>query len=185
MHEAQLDQQKFRVLLVDDEQALRTILREYLCNFSLEIVEANDGAEAWEIFQQEKFDLVITDVIMSGMNGLILAEKIIAKDYSVPVLVLTAFDEKDKILKSLQIGVTDFITKPVVPDFLYDRIQRAIDKRRLVLAEMKVINILHEMTGAPADQMIAQMTLHERLEYIHELVAILSIKREREHSGHK
>lgn len=185
MHETQLESPKLRTLLVDDEEPIRSLLIELLEELPLEIVEAKDGREAWDIFQREKFDLVITDIHMPIMNGLVLAEKIIAKDYSVPVLMVTAFDDKDRVLKALQIGVTDFITKPVIGEFMIDRVRRAIDKRNLILAEMNVINLLHEMMGIPNDQAIEQMSLQERLEYIHELVAVVSIKRERELCGHK
>lgn len=180
-----MHEEKLKTLLVDDETSIRNILKDILEELPLDIVEAVDGAEAWEIFQKEKFDLVITDIHMPNMNGLAFAEKAIGKDYSVPVLMVTAFDDKDRILKALQIGVYDFITKPVVAEFLIDRVQRAIDKRKLVLAETQIIDLLHEMMGIPKEQILDRMSLQDRLEYIHELVAVVSIKREREAYGRK
>ena len=178
-----MHEEKLRTLLVDDEPSIRNILVDILDEMPLSIVQAGDGEEAWEIFQKEKFDLVITDIHMPKMNGLDFAEKVIQKDYSVPVLVITAFDDKERILRALQIGIFDFITKPVVAEFLLDRVQRGIDKRRLVKAESQIIDILHEMMGIPNEQCLERMSMQERLDYIHELVTVVSIKREREAHG--
>ena len=180
-----MHEEKLRTLLVDDEAPIRNILVDILEGMPLDIVEATDGTDAWEIFQKEKIDLVITDIHMPKMNGLVLAEKVIQKNYSVPVLMITAFDDRDRILKALQIGVYDFISKPVVDEFLIDRVQRAIDKRRLVKAESQIIDILHEMMGIPIEQCLERMSLQERLEYIQELVTVVSIKREREAHGRR
>mgnify|MGYP003587298358 CR=1 FL=1 len=174
-----MHEEKLKTLLVDDEAPIRNILIDILEDMPLEIVQASDGVEAWELFQKEKFDLVITDIHMTNMNGLDFAEKAIKRDYSVPILVITAFDDKDRILRALQIGIYDFITKPVVDEFLIDRVQRAIDKRRLVKAESQIIDILHEMMSIPNEQCLESMNLQERLDYIHQLVTIVSIKGER------
>jgi len=179
MQKPQLETSKLRLLLVDDEVVIREILAAMLEDLPLEIIEASDGAEAWEIFQKEKIDIIVTDIRMPKMDGLMLAEKIISKDFFVPVIVTTAFDDKDHILRALKIGVHDFITKPIVQEFFVDRVKRAMDKRNLQLSQLKVIEMLHELLEIPNENEVHKMNLNECLEYIQELVAVFTIKKER------
>lgn len=170
-----------KVLIVDDEHLLREVCVEILTPLALEIVEAKNAVEAWEIFQKEKIDIVITDLRMPGaFDGLGLAEKILNVDHTIPVLLVTGFDEKENMLKAIQVGIYDFILKPFNPVYFTNRVQRAIEKRNLGLAQMKVIGLLQEMLNIPKDAIVERMSIQEKIEYIHELVAVVTIKKERE-----
>ena len=154
---------------------------DILAPLNLQLIEAKNGEEAWEIFNKEKIDIVITDVNMPGtLNGLMIADKIIQADFSVPVLLVTGSGEKDNMLKALHIGVSDFILKPFNTVFLRDRVERAIGKRKLMLGQIKIIELLQEMMSIPKDQLVEKMSVQERIDYIHDLVAIVTIKKERE-----
>lgn len=169
------------ILIVDDETSLRELCKIMVEDLPLKIYEASSGDEAWRIFQNEKIDLVITDINMPGnLDGIQLAERIAQENYSVPVLLVTGFDDKEIMLRALTAGVSDFILKPFTNVYFIDRVKRAMDKRNLILGQLKIIDILHDIMSIPKDPMVDQMSVQESLDYIHELVAVISIKKDRE-----
>jgi DNA-binding response OmpR family regulator len=100
-----------RILLVDDEQPIQTLLSFPLQKDGYEVVRANDGREALERFGESQFDLVVLDVMMPKMDGLEVCRRLRARS-TVPIIMLTAkAEEIDKVL-GLELGADDYITKP-------------------------------------------------------------------------
>jgi len=100
-----------RILLVDDEQAILTLLSYPLSQDGYEVVRAADGVEAMERFGETDFDLVVLDVTMPHLDGLEVCRRLRATS-SVPIIMLTAKTEEiDKVL-GLELGADDYITKP-------------------------------------------------------------------------
>ena len=100
-----------RILLVDDEQAILTLLSYPLRKEGYEVVRAADGQEALARFAESAFDLVVLDVMMPKLDGLEVCRRLRAKS-SVPIIMLTAkAEEIDKVL-GLELGADDYITKP-------------------------------------------------------------------------
>jgi DNA-binding response OmpR family regulator len=100
-----------RILLVDDEQAILTLLSYPLSQDGYEVVRASDGVEALARFDEAEFDLVVLDVTMPHMDGLEVCRRLRAIS-SVPIVMLTAKTEEiDKVL-GLELGADDYITKP-------------------------------------------------------------------------
>jgi DNA-binding response OmpR family regulator len=100
-----------RVLLVDDEQAIQTLLSYPLRRDGYEVVPALDGREALDQFAAQRFDLVILDVMLPRIDGIEVCRRLRSRS-QVPIIMLTARgDEGDKIL-GLEIGADDYITKP-------------------------------------------------------------------------
>src|SRR3954462_4934099 len=100
-----------RILLVDDEQPIQTLLSFPLQKDGYEVVRANDGREALQRFGEGPFDLVVLDVMMPKMDGLEVCRRLRARS-TVPIIMLTAkAEEIDKVL-GLEIGADDYITKP-------------------------------------------------------------------------
>jgi DNA-binding response OmpR family regulator len=100
-----------RILLVDDEQAILTLLSYPLRKEGYEVVRAADGQEALARFSESAFDLVVLDVMMPKLDGLEVCRRLRAKS-SVPIIMLTAkAEEIDKVL-GLELGADDYITKP-------------------------------------------------------------------------
>ena len=100
-----------RILLVDDEQAILTLLSFPLRKDGYDVVEAADGPEALLRFDESDFDLVVLDVMMPKLDGLEVCRRLRAKS-SVPIIMLTAKSEEiDKVL-GLELGADDYITKP-------------------------------------------------------------------------
>ncbi len=106
--------EKYRVLVVDDEPQIAGLLKVCLEMQGMEIKEAYDGSKALSLFDEEHFDLVITDVMMPVMDGYELVEKIREKSH-VPVLFLTAKGDVLDRIRGLNIGGDDYIVKPFDP----------------------------------------------------------------------
>lgn len=119
-----------RILLVEDEQDLRFSL---VHNFEFEgytVVEARDGNEGWEQGRAGGFDLIILDIMMPGMNGLKLLEKIREVDPVVPILMLTAKStEMDKVI-GFEMGADDYLTKPFGLGELLARVKALLRRNR-------------------------------------------------------
>ena len=100
-----------RILLVDDEQSLQTLLSYPLRKDGYDVVQATDGREALARFGEQTFDLVVLDVMMPKLDGLEVCKRLRARS-SVPIIMLTAkAEEIDKVL-GLELGADDYITKP-------------------------------------------------------------------------
>jgi DNA-binding response OmpR family regulator len=100
-----------RILLVDDEQSIQTLLSYPLRKDGYEVVQATDGQEALARFGESPFDLVVLDVMMPRLDGLEVCRRLRARS-SVPIIMLTAkAEEIDKVL-GLELGADDYITKP-------------------------------------------------------------------------
>ena len=100
-----------RILLVDDEQSILTLLSYPLRQDGHEVVRASSGTEALERFGENDFDLVVLDVMMPNVDGLEVCRRMRASS-TVPIIMLTAKDEEiDKVL-GLELGADDYITKP-------------------------------------------------------------------------
>jgi DNA-binding response OmpR family regulator len=100
------------VLLVEDELDFQRVLAEYLTLSGYEIYTSNHGKHGLEIFNNEHIDICILDVMMPVMDGFKLAEKLRKADPHIPILFLTAKNQKKDKLKGLKLGADDYITKP-------------------------------------------------------------------------
>ena len=116
-----------RILVVDDEEMIRNVIKEYCLNEGYEVIEAEDGMDAIEKFNKSSYDLIIMDIMMPHMDGY-SAIKEIRKSSNVPIIVLSARGEEYDKLTGFDIGIDDYITKPFSPKELIARI-KAISKR--------------------------------------------------------
>ncbi len=136
-----------RILIAEDEQDLRTLLRMNLLEEGYEVLEAPDGLAAWDCLTREKIDLALLDVMMPGLDGLNLLRKL-RKISDLPVILLTARgEEMDKVL-GLNLGADDYMTKPFSMAELMAR----------VAARLRSANDLRGMGGGHS-QTIAAGTL--------------------------
>ncbi len=116
-----------RILIVDDEEMIREVLKEYLLADGHEVSEAADGCEAVEKCREGTYDLLIMDVMMPKMDGF-SAVKEIRKTQDVPVIMLSARGEEYDKLFAFQLGADDYVTKPFSPRELMARVG-AVAKR--------------------------------------------------------
>ena len=114
-----------KILVVDDEQGIREVLREYLELEGFEVGEASDGMEAIKQAKVGDYDLIVMDIMMPKLDGY-SAVKEIKKDQDVPVLMLSARSEEYDKLFGFEIGIDDYVTKPFSPKEVVARINAVL-----------------------------------------------------------
>ena len=117
-----------KILIVDDEEMIRGVLREYIEFEGNQADEAADGMEAVKMCRENDYDLVLMDVMMPRLDGF-SAVKEIRKEKDVPVIMLSARGEEYDKLFAFEIGVDDYVTKPFSPKEVMARIN-AVTKRK-------------------------------------------------------
>jgi CheY-like chemotaxis protein len=124
-----------RVLYVEDSRAQREFLRALLVRHGLAVDAFASAEEAWPHFLREQYDVVITDIILDGMmSGLGLVNQIrrqVGDKGDTPILAVTSFDDKTRRMELFNLGVTEYIVKPIVGEELFVRIGSLIKIRRL------------------------------------------------------
>lgn len=119
------------VLVVDDDDAHRTMLRTLVGGWGYDIVEADDGSTAIEKVQERPFDLILMDVRMLKVSGLEALERIKAFNPAIPVTIMTAYSSVETAVEALKKGAYDYLTKPLDFDKLRLTIERAMEHTRL------------------------------------------------------
>lgn len=129
---------KSKILVVDDEAPIRELVRFYIEKEGYTMLEAEDGQEALDVFENEYVDLAVVDVMMPKMDGWeLVAELKAIRD--VPVIMLTAMGESKDKLKGFDLGVDDYVVKPFDPDELMARIRTIL--KRYSINSQNVITI--------------------------------------------
>ena len=151
---------KLKILVVDDESRMRKLVKDFLVKSNYEVLEAEDGSAALEIFFEEKdISLIILDVMMPKMDGWQVCREI--RQYSkVPIIMLTAkSDERDE-LQGFQLGVDEYISKPFSPKILVARVEAILrrtnqigDNESLEAGGIIIDKAAHRVTidGEPID----------------------------------
>ncbi len=117
---------KKRILVVDDEQSIRTLLDYNLKKADFETIMAADGREAIEKVRKEKPDLILLDLMLPEINGLEVCETLRNQSINIPIIMLTAKGEElDKVL-GLEIGADDYMTKPFSPREVVARVKAVL-----------------------------------------------------------
>ncbi len=101
------------VLVVEDEEKIRKNFVQYLTSKYKNILEASDGVEAYQIYKDNQIDFLITDINMPKMDGLTLIEKIREENRTIPIVVLSAHSEKEKLFRAIKLNLVEYIVKPV------------------------------------------------------------------------
>ncbi len=120
-----------RLLIVEDDEVMRFTLRELLDQRGYEVVEAEDAETAIEIAQKESIDLVILDIRLPGMSGLKALPILQQIDVTLPVIIITAYGDKEKAIEAIKKGAYDYFTKPFKTEEIEIVIKRALEKRQL------------------------------------------------------
>jgi DNA-binding response OmpR family regulator len=105
-----------KILIVEDESTLARLLKDAIGEFFYNVTLAKDGEDGLKKFKSVKPDLIITDIMMPKMDGLEMTIKIKALNEQIPIIVLSAFSDKEKLLKAIDVGITKYFIKPFDPD---------------------------------------------------------------------
>lgn len=118
-----------KILVVDDERKILTLVRAYLEREGYRVVEAADGQQALDYFDSETPDLIVLDLMLPKVDGLEICRRI-RRTSAVPIIMLTARDEDADKLIGLELGADDYITKPFSPRELVARIRAVLRRAR-------------------------------------------------------
>ncbi len=127
-----------KILVVDDEERMRKLVRDYLSKQGYKVIEAADGEKAVEMFfdsENKDISLIILDVMMPKMDGWAVTREI--RQYSsVPIMMLTARSEEADELQGFRLGVDEYISKPFSPKVLVARVEAILRRLNLVSSDM-------------------------------------------------
>lgn len=124
-----------KILIVEDEDRLSKLLKEAIGEFFFSIIIAKDGNEGLKKFKANKPDIVITDIMMPNCDGLEMTKNIKDIDDLIPIIVLSAYSDKEKLLKAIDIGINKYFIKPFDPEELIEHINKIapnLNKRRKI-----------------------------------------------------
>jgi DNA-binding response OmpR family regulator len=126
-----MDEDAARILLVDDEQAVQTLLTYPLRKDGYDVVSALDGQEALDRFAEQRFDLVVLDLMLPKLDGIEVCRRLRARS-RVPIIMLTAKGEEIDKVVGLEIGADDYITKPFSMREFRSRVKAALRRSEMV-----------------------------------------------------
>jgi len=126
-----MENNKNHILIVDDDNRIRDLLKDYLSENKYIVSSAENADQAKEKLKYLKFDIIILDVMMPGQNGYELTREI-KKEIKVPIILLTAKGEVENRIRGLELGADDYIGKPFEPKELLLRIRNIIDKNNKI-----------------------------------------------------
>ena len=127
------------ILIADDEQRMRKLVKDFLKQKNFNIIEAQDGDEALKKFNENKnkINLVLLDVMMPKLDGWSVLRQIRQIDSNIPIIMLTARSEEQDELFGFELGVDEYITKPFSPKILVARVEALLKRANPVKKELK------------------------------------------------
>ncbi len=150
-----------KILLAEDEKALRDITVKYLTKNGIEVDETDNGNDACSLVENNHYDCIVLDIMMPGKDGKEVC-KFIRSRYDVPVIFLTALGEECDIVEGYEIGADEYITKPFSTKLLQMKINALINRYRGLLVKNGMI-IMDELVIEPAKRRVtangAEITL--------------------------
>lgn len=148
-----------RILVVDDEESLCSLLMEVLSEEGYQVDTATNGEEALSLFNKDPYPLVITDIRMSGMNGIELLRDIKERYLDTQVIIMTSHASLETSVKALRAGAYDYLIKPFEDlDLVTLLVNRALDKVRLIVENSVLVEKL-KINNEKLEE--ANKTLHE------------------------
>lgn len=151
-----MEKKKGRILLIEDDKTLSTIIRDILEINKYEVVLCKNGEEGLATYRTRKFDLLLVDIMMPKMDGISLVKKIRRFDQRIPIIFITAKDMKADKVEGFRAGADDYIVKPFSTDELLLRIEaifkRVTHARELLLTSSSEIITFGKFTLNVAEQ---------------------------------
>lgn len=130
-------EQKYHILVVEDDKAIRDGIEIYLKNQGYEVYQAANGAEGLKVIEKEEIHLAIVDIMMPVMDGVTMLMKLRSKNYEFPVIMLSAKSEEVDKIMGLNMGADDYVTKPFTPLELLARVNSHLRRYSKYLSALK------------------------------------------------
>jgi putative nucleotidyltransferase with HDIG domain len=151
------------LLVVDDEDAIRSALQRFLVKQGYEVSTAASGEEALHILQRQRITGILLDVRLPGISGIDLVPQILDQDPTVALLMLTAINDATSAALCMQRGAMDYLTKPIDLDHLKRAIQRALVRRNTMLEDQQINRWLKEEVAIRSAEVRVERANLERI----------------------
>ncbi|MGE7875261.1 response regulator transcription factor [Bacillus paramycoides] len=115
----------YHILVVEDDQEIQELIKQFLMTQQYTVIVASDGLEGMKQFNKQSFDLILLDVMMPNLNGFEVA-KMIRSQSNIPIIMLTALEEEQDQMKGFDLGIDDYITKPFSFHVLMRRVEAVL-----------------------------------------------------------
>lgn len=159
--------QEFKVLIVEDESRIREMVKEYLENEGFQVDEAENGNIGLEKFKEEKYSIILLDVMLPGIDGWTVCREI-RRNSDIPIIMLTARGEEYDKLFGFELGADDYVAKPFSPRELAARIKAVLKRGKIAgsgtdgaMFEYKSLSVNLDSRKATIDGVMADMTPKE------------------------
>ncbi len=156
-----------RVLIADDEPEILRVFQMVLEPQGYDIVTARDGVEAAELFAQQPFDAVLTDLTMPGLDGVDLLKAIRKVDLDVPVVFVTAAPSLETAIRAVEYGALRYLVKPVRTQEIIDVTREAVRLSKIARLKREALSLLGEMDRGVGDQAGLEVSFDDALEKLH------------------
>ncbi len=140
-----------RILVIDDDPGICDAIRDVITAQGHDVHTAPDGAAGLVLIKERRFDLIIVDLVMRGMDGIAVLSSAKADDPDAVVIVITAHGTIEAAVQAMKLGAFDFLSKPFTPDELRMAVKRGLSVRRLTLHNLLLKEELKLSTGIPSD----------------------------------
>lgn len=121
----------FRILIVDDNESIRNLMKTYLLRDGYQVLAAADGVEALSVLDKEHIDLMIADIMMPNMDGYTLTKDLRDANYNFPILMVTAKESFEDKKKGFLVGTDDYMVKPIDFDEMLLRIAALLRRAKI------------------------------------------------------
>lgn len=119
-----------RILVVDDEEITRTSVNDYFEELGYDVVVANDGEDALKKFSPERFECVISDLVMPKIDGMALLKNLKQQDPKIMFLMITGYPSIDRAIDAMKAGAYDYVTKPFHMEDIRIKVERVLNDRK-------------------------------------------------------
>jgi diguanylate cyclase (GGDEF)-like protein len=175
------DAKQIRVLVVDDEEIVRSFLVDVLSDEGYDVQAVSSGEEAIGLFDQESYDLIITDIKMPGTNGMEVLRSAKAKDSNQNVIVMTGYASTETAVESMKLGAADYITKPFNLDQIKIVVAKTLERSKLlkkaeegeIYKQLSRIDGLTELYNYTFFQQLLKTEVERAMRYSHQLSLLM------------
>jgi len=143
---------RVRVLVAEDDDLGRRLIQRILAAFDWDIVIVPDGAQALERFAEERFDVVLTDMVMPQLDGIALLRAIRERDLEVPIIVITGAPDMPSAIAAIELGAFGYLPKPFDIDHLRSLLQRAVQLSKMARVKREAMNVVGSMHPRAGDR---------------------------------
>ena len=119
--------QNLTLLYAEDEEGIRKNIADSLSYYCKEVLEAGDGQEAYEIYEEKEPDIILSDIHMPNVNGIEFVKKIREDNREIPIVMITAHTDKEYLLEAVELHMEKYIVKPVDIDELFETLEKCVN----------------------------------------------------------